>query len=180
MDTLANSSEEQALLRPIALWAVTFAEEALTIFEKQHPQDARPREAVEAAREFGKGKKRDKNLRMVAFSAMKAGKDTDEPSQHAAKATMLTAAVAYTHTDLQTGLQGIRQARHVLGPIVHTALALETVSNDPAKADELLTRAVSSAPKEARELLERMPVQPQKSTRADELFYKLDSFLRNS
>ncbi|HEX6416113.1 MAG TPA: hypothetical protein VFZ62_01170 [Candidatus Saccharimonadales bacterium] len=180
MNTLGNSTEEQALLRPIALWAIAFAEEALAVFEKQHPQDARLRETIEAAREFGEGKKRDKNLRMVAFAAMKAGRDTDEPSKYAAQAAMLTAAVAYTHTDLQTGVQGIRQARHILGPIVYSALAVETESHDPAKADELLTRAVSSAPKEVRELLEHMPVQPQKSTRADELFYKLDSFLRNS
>ena len=54
---LGNSTDEQDVLRAVALWAADFAEEALPIFEDTYPGDARPREAVEAAREFGKGKK---------------------------------------------------------------------------------------------------------------------------
>lgn len=177
-DTLGNSSEEQALLRPIALWAAHYAEEALTVFENRHPNDTRPREAIEAGREFGNGKKRDKNLRMLAFAAMKSGKEVDKPSMHAVQAAILTASVAYTHTDLQTGLQGIRQARHILGPIVYAALALETAANNPIIGNDLLQRAVKNAPPEVGRILEHMPSQPHKEARAETLFFELDSALR--
>jgi hypothetical protein len=178
-DVIKNSSEEQNLLRPIATWAARFAEEALDVFENHHPDDARPREAIEAGRAFGGGEKRDKNLRMLAFAAMKSGKDTDEPSKFAAQAAMLTAAVAYTHTDLQTGLQGVRQARHILGPVVYAALAVETAANQPALGDGLLQRAVKVAPYEVRHILNHMPPQPKKEKRLDALFFDLDSALRS-
>lgn len=179
-EMLKDSSEEQALLRPIALWAARYAEEVLPVFESRHPDDERPRNAVEAGREFGHGKKRDKNLRMVAFAAMKSGKDIDVASKHATRAAMLTVAVAYTHTDLQTGLQGVRQARHILGPIVYAALALEAAADDSSVGDELLQRAVTDAPPEVRYILAHMPPQPQKEGRIDALFLALDSALRKS
>lgn len=179
-EILGNSSEEQALLRPIAIWASQFAEEALAVFESRHPDDLRPRRAIEAGREFGNGKKRDKNLRMVAFAAMKSRKDVDESSKHAVQAAILTASVAYTHTDLQTGLQGVRQARHVLGPIVYAALAVETATNQPELGDDLLRRAIKTAPPEVSHILEHMPPQPNKETRIEALFFELDSALRAS
>jgi hypothetical protein len=179
-ETLGNSSEEQALLRPIALWATYFAEEALVVFENRHPDDMRPRGAIEASREFGNGKKRDKNLRMLAFAAMKSRKDVDEPSKHAVQAAVLTASVAYMHTDLQTGLQGVRQARHILGPIVYAALALETAASKLGLGDDLLRRAIATAPPEVSRVLKHMPAQPKKDGRLEILFFNLDSALRNS
>ena len=61
---LGNSTQEQELLRAVALWAADCAELALPIFEGRHPTDTRPREAIEAGRDFGRGKKRDKALRI--------------------------------------------------------------------------------------------------------------------
>jgi hypothetical protein len=178
--TLGNSTEEQALLRPIALWAAKYADEALSVFESRHPGDARPREAVEGGRDFGNGKRRDKNLRMLAFAAMKSRKDVDDASKHAVQAAILTAAVAYTHTDLQTGLQGARQARHILGPIVYAALATEMAATDTAIGDNLLQRAIQDAPPEVDQILVHMPPQLQKAGRVDEPFLALDSALRTS
>lgn len=178
--TLGNSSEEQALLRPIALWAAKYAQEALSVFESRHPDDACPREAIEAGREFGNGKKRDKSLRMCAFAAMKSRKGADDPSKHAVQAAILTASVAYTHTDLQTGLQGVRQARHILGPIVYAALAVEAAANDTAIGDNLLQRAIQDAPPQVGHILAHMPPQPQKQSRVDVLFATLASALRTS
>jgi len=176
---LGSSSAEQAPLRPIVLWAASYADEALSVFESRHPDDRRPREAIEAGRDFGNGKQRGKNLRMAAFAAMKAGKDLDEPSKHAVQAAVLTAAVAYTHTDLQTGLQGVRQARHILGPIVYAALAVETAANTPTAGDDILQRAIESAPSEVTRILQRMPPQPLKEGRIETLFVRLDSALRS-
>ncbi|HEY6736696.1 MAG TPA: hypothetical protein VI322_03185 [Candidatus Saccharimonadia bacterium] len=176
---LRDSTQEQELLRVVALWAAGYAEEALSVFESRHSDDTRPREAVAAGREFGQGKKRDKNLRMLALAAMKAGKDVDDPSKYAARAATLTASVAYMHTDLQTGLQGIRQARHVLGPVVYAALALEVdAGNDHGIGNAMLQRAINDAPSEARYILESMPPQPKKDSRLDVLFFELDSALR--
>ncbi|HSX34072.1 MAG TPA: hypothetical protein VLF62_00315 [Candidatus Saccharimonadales bacterium] len=178
MKTLGNSTEEQALLRPIALWVAKYAEEAISVFESRHPDDTRPRQAIEAGREFGNGKKRDKNLRMLAFAAMESRKDVDNPSKHAVQAAILTAAVAYTHTDLQTGLQGVRQAQHILGPIVYAALAIETAGNQPTLGDDLLQRAIADAPEEVGHILAHMPPQPIKEGRIGTLFSVLDSALR--
>ncbi len=178
---LGNSTEEQALLRAAALWAANYAEQALPIFEKRYPDDNRLRAAIEAGREFGKGKRRDKDLRVLAMAAFKIVKDLDEPSKHVAHAASLTAAVAYTHTDLQTGLQGIRQARHILGPTVHAAFALELAGGgDSMIGSDIINNAVEDAPAEVRSLLMHMPQQPERTgTRLDALFYELDSKLRN-
>lgn len=176
---LENSTQTQSLLRAVALWAVHYAEQALPIFESRHPEDARPRQAVEACLEFAHGKKRDKNLRMASMAALRAAKDVDEASKYAARAAMLAAAVAYTHTDLQTGLQGVRQAQHVLGPVVYAALALETAEDTPSVGDIVLEQAITSAPKEVGMILQFMPPQLQGSKRVDVLFAKLDAALRN-
>ena len=177
-EALGNSSEEQALLRPVALWAAKYAREALSVFESRHPNDTRPREAIEAGHEFGSGKRRDKNLRMRAFAAMKSRKDIDDPSKYAVQAAILTASVAYTHTDLRIGLQGIRQARHILGPIVYAALAVEVAANDTTIGDNLLQRAIQDAPPQVDHILAHMPPQPKKEGRVDALFSTLDSAIR--
>ena len=110
---------------------------------------------------------------------MKAGKGVDEPSKYAARAATLAASVAYTHTDLQTGLQGVRQARHLLGPAVYAALALETVAGgDPKVGNDGVGRAIESAPTEVRYLLKHMPPQPKENGRLGVLFGDLDSALR--
>ena len=75
-DTPRSSTENQALLRPIALWAAKYAEQVLPIFESIYPDEPYPRQAVEAAREFGKGKRRDNDLRLISMAAFKLGKTT--------------------------------------------------------------------------------------------------------
>ena len=176
---LGNSTEEQELLRAAASWAADCAQEALSLFEVHHPADTRPREAIEAAREFGRGHRRDNNLRTLALAALKAGKEADEPSKYAARAATLAASVAYTHTDLQTGLQGVRQAKHLLGPAVYAALALEiAAAGDSQVGNAAIRRAVESVPPEVRFLLKHMPPQPREKGRLNELFTDLDSALR--
>lgn len=176
---LKSSTEEQDLLRPIALWAVRYVEMALPIFENQYPNDERPREALRAAQAFGNGKKRDNNLRKVALATLKSAKNASETSKYVVQAATLAASVAYTHTDLQTGIQGIRQAKHILGPIVYAARAIELNSTDQMMAaDAIITRAVREAPEEARYILKHMPVQPAGQDRVSTLFFDLDAALR--
>lgn len=175
---LENSEEEQEALRAVALWAVESVEKVLPLFENQHPNETRPREAVAATEEFGQGKKRDKNLRIVAMACFKIVKDIDdEPSKYVAQAASLVAAIAYTHTDLQAGIQGVRQARHILGPVVYAALAIETSGAD---SNALISQAIDRAPSAVRYILSDMPHQPEGAGRLDELFSALDSTLRDN
>ena len=171
-NTLRNSTEDQALLRPVVVWAANYVEQALPIFEGVHPNEPLLRQAVEAAREFGKGKKRDSNLRSIAMAAFKLGKATEGSSKYVTRAACAVAAIAYTHTDLATDIQGIRQARHVLGPVVYSALALSD------KSDNLIDDAIASAPPEVHFILRQMPPQPPSEKREGMLFARLDAGLR--
>lgn len=75
----------------------------------------------------------------------------------------------------------MRQARHILGPIVYAVLALETAAdNDERVGNDLIRQAIQDAPFEARQILEHMPPQPKKNDRASVLFLDLDTALRNS
>ncbi len=177
---LGNSTTEQSLLRPIALWAVDCAEKSLSIFEQNYPDNDLPRKAIEAGRAFGNGKVRDQKLRIIAMDAFKLGKDVDEISKYVTKAAQLTAALAYTHTDLQTGMQGIRQAQHILGPVVYAALAIEEAVGDNNVAGEaVIQHAIDTAPQEARIIIKHFPPQPEGTSRVSRLFHKLDSALRS-
>lgn len=172
-DTLQSSTEDQALLRRVALWSVTYVEQALPIFEKKYPNELRPRQAVEAAREFGYGKKRDSKLRLLSMAAFKLGKTTEGSSKYVTRAACAAAAIAYTHTDLTTGIQGVRQARHVLGPVVYSAIALGD------KGETLIDDAVAAAPSEVCLIIEQMPPQPAGEHQEDMLFARLDTGLRS-
>jgi hypothetical protein len=133
---------------------------------------------MKGCREFGQGKKRDHNLRKLALAALQAGKGIDAASAYAARAATLAASVAYTHTDLQTGVQGIRQARHVLGPAVYAALALELAGGGHTEiGDQLIERAIAAAPSAVRHVLRHMPRQPEAPGRQSALFLMLDSAL---
>src|SRR4051812_9763948 len=99
--TLGTSAQEQESLRPAAGWAADCAQAALPIFEKRYLKDTRPRDAIAGARAFAQGHKRDKHLRTLAWAAHAASGSADElPARYAARAALLAAAVAYTHTDL--------------------------------------------------------------------------------
>jgi hypothetical protein len=177
---LGNSAAEEALLRPAALWAADCAALALPAFVRRAPNDERPQNAVVGGREFGQGKRRDTALRTLAWAAHSAAKEAkDKAAEYAARSAMLTAAVAYTHTDLAEGLQGIRQARHLLGPVVYAALALELDETSPTDvANDVISFAVRTAPPEILELIRRMPPQQPGPTRLGQLFYALDAELR--
>jgi hypothetical protein len=173
-DTLSNSTKDQALLRPVALWAANYVEQVLPIFENAYPNEPCPRQAVEAAREFGKGKKRDNDLRSISMAAFKLGRTTEEPSKYVTRAACAAAAIAYTHTDLAMGIQGVRQARHILGPIVYAALALGK------DCDSLIDNAIANAPPEVYLILRQMPPQPAGEKQEDMLFARLDASLRRN
>ena len=177
---IGNSASALSLLRPAALWAGDHACMALAVFEDASPGDMRPREAIQGAREFGCGGPRDAELRKLAWAAHAAAKGSDHVAvKYAARSAMLAAAVAYTHTDLNAGRQGVNQARHILGSTVYTALACEASNGEGARlAGDVLQSAAASAPKEVVVLLHSFPPQPCGTTRLSQFFHHLDARLR--
>lgn len=165
-------------LRPIALWAADCAERALPLYEAAVPGDHRAREAIEGARVFGHGQRRDKRMRTLAFAALAAAGDIDDPgAKSAARAAQMAVAVAYTHLDL-TGTAAARQTMHLLAPAVYAAHARELATGDPAAADAEIDWAVQHSSDTVRVFVTGMPVPEAGQTRLGDLYRALDAALR--
>lgn len=160
------------------LWCIPFVTEALPIFEDNYSHDIRPRQCLEAAIKYAQGERRGQELRRLSMAAFKLGKEVDEPAKYVTKSASAIAAVAYTHTDLINGDQGWKQARHILGPIVYAAYALELSKTSNHVSDDMIERAIKVAPLEVKTLIRSFQAQPGKKSRIDGLFKKLDNVLR--
>ena len=86
---------EQDSKRIASQLAIEFAEQALPIFEKRRPDDLRPRQAIQAARDYLDGKIDVAALQNAHAAAAAAYAD----SAAAAAATTATDAAAYAYTD---------------------------------------------------------------------------------
>ncbi|MEU8591027.1 putative immunity protein [Streptomyces sp. NPDC048664] len=163
-------------LRAITAFAAACAEEALTVFEADQPDDSRPREAVGAAWEFARGGERGKSLRDTASAALKAAKGTDTAAaREAAWAAMSAAGAAYLHP-----LAKATQVKHILGAAAYAARAAELVAgDDPGVGAEHLERAVRRATPTVVDVLGRFPAAPGGGGRVGELIRTLDADLRS-
>lgn len=167
-----------AELREITGYAVACAEPALAIFERERPDDRRPRAAIDAAQAFAKGAERTKAIRDAAWAAHRAyqaARDTGRVAAgEAARAAVAAASAAYLHP-----LAKATQVLHILGPAAHAALAFELDAGDDRtvgagyieKAREMARPTVSS-------VLARYPKAPSGRGRAGELMRALDASLR--
>lgn len=164
-------------LRPVALWAADCAERALSLYEDCVPGDHRPRDAIGGARLFGRGQRRDKAMRTLAFAALAAAGDVDEPARSAARAAQMAVAVAYTHLDL-TGTAAARQTMHLLAPAVYAAQARELVTGDPSAAAAEIDWAVEHSTGPVRVFVAQMPAPSPPRTRLGRLYGALDTALR--
>jgi len=82
--------------RSLALWAADCAEHVLPCFEKEFPEDGRPRKAVEAARAWARGETTISEARAAAFAAHAAARDTaNSAARAAARAAGHAAATAH-------------------------------------------------------------------------------------
>lgn len=85
--------------RLLALWAADCAGHVLPYFEEKHPQDRRPRNAIEAARAWARGEIRCGEARAAALATHAAARDAGEPSARAAaRAAGHAAATAHVAT----------------------------------------------------------------------------------
>jgi hypothetical protein len=79
----------------LALWAASCAEHVLHLFESAHPEDPRPRQAIEHARAWVRGEVRMMESRAAGGHAMGAARDKRGAARHAAYAAGQAAVVAH-------------------------------------------------------------------------------------
>lgn len=83
--------------KPLALWAATCAEHVLACFESARPGDARPRNAIAAARAWTRGELAMTAARKAAFDAHAAARDAGEDPAACAAARAAGHAAATAH-----------------------------------------------------------------------------------
>lgn len=163
-------------LRAVTAFAVACAERVLSIFEAAVPDDARPRDAVEAARAFSLGAKRTTALRQHGFAALKAaGAATDPAAIQAARAASHAAGAAFLHP-----LADANQVKHILGAAANAAVAEELRAGADATAGSTLDWARGHASPDVVTVLRRFPPAPDGGGRAGVLVRALDAALRRS
>ncbi|MEV4286036.1 putative immunity protein [Nonomuraea bangladeshensis] len=165
-------------LREVAGYAVACARPALTIFERERPDDPRPRAAIEAARTFADGAERTKALRDSAWAAMRAAQEARDAGLaaacDAARAALAAAGAGYLHP-----LAKATQVKHILGPAAHAARAFElSAGDDPSVGADHLAQARALAGPVVVDVLRRYPLAPPGGGRVGELLRQLDASLR--
>jgi hypothetical protein len=164
-------------LRAVTRFAAGYAETVLDLFESVHPDDPRPRDALEAAWAFARGGRRGKALRDTAWAALRAaGDEGNETAEHAARAAMAAASAAYLHP-----LSDAHQVKHILGAAAHAARAAELAAGGEEDVGaEHLARAREHCPAEVVDVLVRFPAAPAGGGRVGQLLRDLDAALRPS
>ncbi|MCZ2261697.1 putative immunity protein, partial [Isoptericola sp. QY 916] len=81
--------------RMLAGWAVACADHVLPCFEREAPDDDRPRQALEVARGWIRGEVPMREAHRTAFVANAAGKGRPDPARFAALAAGQAVAVAH-------------------------------------------------------------------------------------
>lgn len=165
-------------LREVVGYAVACAHPALLVFERDRPDDRRPRAAIEAAQAFAEGARRTKAIRDSAWAAQRAAHDARDASQHAAseaaRAGLAAAGAAFLHP-----LATATQVKHILGSAAHAARAFELdAADDPAVGAEHIAHARTLAPAVVVDVLRRYPSAPNGGGRVGELIRQLDQSLR--
>lgn len=162
-------------IRAVTAFAARCAARALPLYERDTPGDARAREAIAAATAFADGGPRTKNLRTVAFAALKAAGEAPTPvAEHAARAAGHAAGAAFLHP-----LAKATQVKHMLGSAAHAALAAELdAGGDRGTGKASLDRATSDATATVIDVLRRYPAAPAGGGRVGELVRALDVALR--
>jgi hypothetical protein len=96
----------------LALWAASCAEHVLHLFESAHPEDPRPRQAIEHARAWVRGEVKMMESRAAGGHAMGAARDKRGSARHAAYAAGQAGAVAHVAAhELGAAAYAIKAAR---------------------------------------------------------------------
>ncbi|MGA4837733.1 putative immunity protein [Streptomyces sp. G45] len=162
-------------LRAVARYAAESAQEVLPVFEHTHPDDPRPRAAVDAAWEFANGARRTRLQRVTALDAHRAARDAaSEAERLAARAAGDAAAAAYLHP-----IARATQVGHILRAAASAARVAELrAGGDPAVGLERIERARRRATPTLADVLSRYPPAPSGKGRVAQLMSALDAALR--
>ena len=160
-------------LREVAGYAVACARPALAIFERERPDDRRPRAAIEAAQAFADGGERTKVLRDSAW-AQEARDAGQAAASDAARAAGHAVGAAFLHP-----LANATQVKHILGSAAHAARAFElSAGDDPTVGADHIAQSRILAHPVVVDVLRRYPVAPRGGGRVGELIRQLDASLR--
>ncbi|MGV8907904.1 MAG: putative immunity protein [Propionicimonas sp.] len=97
--------------RLLAEWALACAEHVLPLFERERPEDTRPREAIDLGRAWIRGEVRMGEAHHAAFVANAAAREQPDPAKFAALSAGQAVAVAHVAAhDLGAAAYAIRAA----------------------------------------------------------------------
>jgi hypothetical protein len=100
----------------LALWAASCAEHVLGLFERERPEDDRPRRAIEAARAWVRGEMGMMEARAAGGHAMGAARDLRGAARFAAYAAGQAAVVAHVAAhELGAAAYAIKAVREAQG-----------------------------------------------------------------
>ncbi|QFG23528.1 putative immunity protein [Actinomadura sp. WMMB 499] len=167
-----------AELREVARFAAACARPALVIFERDRPDDRRPRTAIDAARAFADGGERTRAIRDGAWAAWRSHQDARAAGRaaasDAARAAVGAAGAAFLHP-----LAKSTQVKHILGAAAHAARAFELATgDDPAVGAGHIAQSRILAPPAVVDVLRRYPAAPPGGGRVGALIRELDAALR--
>lgn len=166
-------------IRVATRFAVACARRVLGAFESARPEDARAREAIEAAAFFARGGPRTAAIRAAGWAALAASRDARAGGQvaaaHAARAACHACGAAYLHP-----LASPHQVKHVLGAAAEQAFVRELAAGgDPRAGERGLAWAEARATPELRAVLGRYPRAATGRARVSVLLGALDAKLRD-
>ncbi|MDZ7930933.1 MAG: exonuclease SbcC [Rhodococcus sp. (in: high G+C Gram-positive bacteria)] len=134
-------------IRRVTAFAATCARRALPVYEMAHPDDLRPRSAIEGAEAFAETGHRTTALRQLAWAAHKAARAAQaSAATDAALSAMHAAGAAFLHP-----LYSPHQVKHILGSAVHLVLT------DPKVAAEQIEWISARTDPTVRSILRRFP-----------------------
>lgn len=167
-----------AELREVTAYALTCAEPALAIFERDVRGDSRPSAVIGEARTFASGGKRTQRLRVAALDAHRAARAANEmgldAAGEAARAAGHAGGAAFLHP-----LARPTQVIHILGSAAYAAHACELDSGgDLSVGAAYIHEATAWASPTVARVLSRYPQAPSGGRRAGELVRQLDAALR--
>lgn len=165
-------------LREVAGYAAACARPALVIFERERPNDERPRAAIEAARSFADGAERTKRLRDSAWAAQRAAQEARDAGlaagSDAARAALAAAGAPFLHPIAKSS-----QVKHILAAAAYAARAFEiSGGGDFAIGAEHIGHSQFLATPVLVDVLRRYPPAPPGGGRVGELIRQLDATLR--
>lgn len=159
-------------IRAVTGFAGSCAGVALPHFQDAHPEDSRPRKAIEGAAEFAAGGPRRHALRKLAMDAHRAGTAAGPGAAgYAGLAASQVAASAYLHPLAQAS-----QVKHLLGSAAYATAAIEAA--EPDRREGFEGWVVQNAPTTVISVLRRFPSAPGGGGRPGELLRLLDDLLR--